>query len=99
LLPTLHPLERTHDGGAGWHRTVVGAQDIWAAHGLKPHLTKTFKLSRDPNFVAKVEDIVRFTTCLIFLAVSGLRPGGRVAFCGVLRSAGCAHASASLRIS
>jgi hypothetical protein len=24
------------------------------AHGLKPHLTKTFKLSRDPNFVAKV---------------------------------------------
>jgi hypothetical protein len=30
----------------------------WAAHGLKPHLTKTFKLSRDPNFVAKVEDIV-----------------------------------------
>src|SRR5277367_5376771 len=31
---------------------------IWAAHGLKPHLTKTFKLSRDPNFIAKVEDIV-----------------------------------------
>jgi transposase len=33
-------------------------QRIWRAHGLKPHLTKTFKLSRDPNFVAKVEDIV-----------------------------------------
>ena len=33
------------------------AEDL-AAHGLKPHLTKTFKLSRDPNFVAKVEDIV-----------------------------------------
>ena len=31
---------------------------IWAAHGLKPHLTKTFKLSRDPGFVAKVEEIV-----------------------------------------
>jgi hypothetical protein len=31
---------------------------IRVAHGLKPHLTKTFKLSRDPNFVAKVEDIV-----------------------------------------
>ena len=31
---------------------------IWAAHGLKPHLTRSFKLSRDPNFVAKVEDIV-----------------------------------------
>ena len=52
-----YPLERTHDGGAGWHRNVVGAQDL-GAHGLKPHLTKTFKLSRDPNFVAKVEDIV-----------------------------------------
>ena len=33
-------------------------QKIWKAHGLKPHLTRTFKLSRDPNFVAKVEDIV-----------------------------------------
>ena len=33
-------------------------QKIWKAHGLKPHLTRTFKLSRDPNFLAKVEDIV-----------------------------------------
>jgi transposase len=33
-------------------------QKIWKAHGLKPHLTRTFKLSRDPDFVAKVEDIV-----------------------------------------
>jgi len=31
---------------------------IWAAHGLKPHLTRSFKLSRDPHFVTKVEDIV-----------------------------------------
>ena len=31
---------------------------IWQAHELKPHLTRTFKLSRDPDFVAKVEDIV-----------------------------------------
>src|SRR5207342_622560 len=23
-----HPLERTHDGGAGWYRAVVGAQDL-----------------------------------------------------------------------
>jgi hypothetical protein len=30
---------------------------IWRAHGLKPHLVKTFKLSRDPNFTEKVEDI------------------------------------------
>jgi transposase len=33
-------------------------QRIWHAHGLKPHLTRTFKVSRDPNFMAKVEDVV-----------------------------------------
>jgi transposase len=33
-------------------------QRIWSAHGLKPHLTKTFKLSRDPNFAAKVQEVV-----------------------------------------
>jgi transposase len=33
-------------------------QRIWSAHGLKPHLVETFKVSRDKNFVAKVEDVV-----------------------------------------
>jgi transposase len=33
-------------------------QRIWAAHGLKPHLIRTFKLSKDPQFAAKVHDIV-----------------------------------------
>ena len=33
-------------------------QRIWAAHGLKPHLTKTFKLSNDRRFVEKLRDIV-----------------------------------------
>ena len=33
-------------------------QRIWHAHGLKPHLTKTFKVSRDKNFATKVEDVV-----------------------------------------
>ena len=32
--------------------------NIWKAHGLKPHLTRTFKLSRDPAFVEKVQDVV-----------------------------------------
>jgi len=27
-------------------------------HGLKPHLTRTFKVSRDPDFASKVRDIV-----------------------------------------
>ncbi len=36
----------------------TSVQRIWAAHGLKPHLTKSFKLSNDPNFAEKVRDIV-----------------------------------------
>jgi transposase len=31
---------------------------IWRRHGLKPHLTRTFKISRDPAFAEKVEAIV-----------------------------------------
>lgn len=33
-------------------------QRIWKQHGLKPHLVKTFKLSRDPQFVEKLTDVV-----------------------------------------
>ena len=36
-------------------RTV---QRIWAAHDLQPHRVRTFKRSRDPEFMAKLEDIV-----------------------------------------
>ena len=31
---------------------------IWHRHGLKPHRLKRFKLSNDPHFAEKVEDIV-----------------------------------------
>ena len=31
---------------------------IWKQHNLKPHLVKTFKLSRDKHFVEKLYDIV-----------------------------------------
>ncbi len=31
---------------------------IWRAHGLKPHLVDTFKLSNDPQFVEKLHDVV-----------------------------------------
>src|SRR5947199_5086398 len=37
------------------HRSV---QRIWAAHGLKPHRVRTFKLSTDPRFATKVQDVV-----------------------------------------
>jgi transposase len=30
----------------------------WRANGLKPHVVRGFKVSRDPNFVEKLEDIV-----------------------------------------
>jgi len=32
--------------------------DLLRRHGLKPHLVRTYKVSRDPDFVAKVRDIV-----------------------------------------
>ena len=31
---------------------------IWHAHGLKPHLARTFKVSNDPEFAQKLEAIV-----------------------------------------
>ena len=31
---------------------------IWKAHGLQPHRCRQFKLSNDPDFVAKLRDVV-----------------------------------------
>ena len=31
---------------------------VWRAHGLKPHLVKTLKVSNDPRFVEKLEDVI-----------------------------------------
>ena len=61
---TLHtqPPNATH-----WStRTMAKAQGlseatirrIWKQHNLKPHLTKTFKLSRDRQFIEKLTDVV-----------------------------------------
>jgi hypothetical protein len=33
-------------------------QRIWAANDLKPHRTRTFKLSNDPQFEAKFWDSI-----------------------------------------
>ena len=60
-------LEQTPANATHWStRTMAQAASIseasvrriWRAHGLKPHLVRTFKLSRDPEFVEKLEDIV-----------------------------------------
>jgi len=61
---TLHekPPNATHWSGrtmaAASGISLTSVQRIWRAHGLKPHLVKTFKVSRDKNFAAKVEDVV-----------------------------------------
>ncbi len=36
----------------------TSVQRIWAEHGLKPHLVSTFKVSNDPRFAEKVEDVI-----------------------------------------
>lgn len=59
--------QETPEGATHWStRSMAKAigvskatvQRIWAAHGLKPHLTRTFKLSNDPHFEEKLLDVV-----------------------------------------
>lgn len=51
-----HWSTRTLARHLGTNPTLV--QRVWRAHGLKPHLVRPFKLSRDPRFQEKVEDVV-----------------------------------------
>ena len=55
------------DGGTHWstrlmaratglHQSTISR--LWRANGLKPHLVDYFKLSTDPEFVAKLRDVV-----------------------------------------
>lgn len=56
------PANATH-----WSRSLmakeVGISDasvgrVWREYGLKPHLVETFKISNDPQFAEKLEDVV-----------------------------------------
>jgi len=47
---------RTMAAATGYSEKTI--RRIWHRHGLKPHLTRTFKISRDPAFAEKVEAIV-----------------------------------------
>ena len=56
------PVEATH-----WTADMMAAatgisasavRRIWKAHGLQPHRCRQFKLSTDPNFVAKLRDVI-----------------------------------------
>jgi transposase len=51
-----HWSTRTLARDVGVSRSTI--HRVWQAHGLKPHLVKTFKASNDPRFVEKVRDVV-----------------------------------------
>ena len=60
-------LEQTPQGATHWSTRTLAAHlgtsasavgRIWREHGLKPHRIESFKLSNDPHFIEKLEDIV-----------------------------------------
>src|ERR1700744_3219419 len=60
-------VEEVPTGATHWSRSLmaarVGVSDssvgrIWASAGLKPHRVKSFKLSNDPCFEEKLDDII-----------------------------------------
>ncbi len=60
-------LQAKPEGQTHWSRSTMAAATglsdstigrIWKEHGLKPHRVETFKLSNDPEFVEKLQDIV-----------------------------------------
>jgi transposase len=62
LTQTDPPSETTHWTAPAMAKaagiSVSSVQRIWRAHGLQPHRIRQFKLSRDPEFVPKLRDIV-----------------------------------------
>jgi len=51
-----HWSTRTMAKAVGVSKATVSR--IWRANGLKPHLSKTFKVSNDPRFAEKLRDVV-----------------------------------------
>jgi transposase len=51
-----HWSTRTMAAAQGVSKATI--QRIWYAHGLQPHRTQSFKLSRDPRFTEKLTDVV-----------------------------------------
>jgi transposase len=61
-IETDPPGEATHWTAVAMAETagisVSSIQRVWRAHGLQPHRIRQFKLSRDPEFVPKLRDVV-----------------------------------------
>jgi transposase len=60
-------LDSKPPGATHWSRETMAKEAgdspssvgrIWAAHGIRPHRTRAFKLSNGPEFEKKLEDIV-----------------------------------------
>jgi transposase len=60
-------LQSKPKGMTHWSCRLMAAQqgiskstvsNLWRSHNIKPHRTKTFKLSRDPKFLEKLTDVV-----------------------------------------
>lgn len=56
------PPNATHWSTRSMARAVgvsqASVRRVWHAHGVKPHRVDTFKVSRDPRFAEKLEDII-----------------------------------------
>ena len=51
-----HWSTRTMAAASGLSKATI--QRLWSNHGLQPHRVETFKLSRDPQFLEKLQDVV-----------------------------------------
>jgi transposase len=65
IVKTLEEVPTNHDthwstrsmaAAVGLNQTAISR--IWRAFGLKPHVVDTWKLSKDPQFIEKVRDVV-----------------------------------------
>src|SRR5450755_3253174 len=67
------PHEATHWTGRAMAKAAAislrSVQRIWEAHKLQPHRVRTFKRSRDPEFVAKMTEFVPKMTGIVGLYV------------------------------
>lgn len=62
LTTQQRPVNATHWSTRSMARAAgiseASVRRIWRAHGLRPHRLETFKVSRDPRFAEKLEEII-----------------------------------------